>query len=189
METRSARQRSDSATRWQQVPRLERFQHPLDSEALAQVIDSWDRAPAIVATHGSIAGTSPNSRSIAEYASGSNCGPSAPPRANPKVRMTRRLALRPKSSAVATRPSQIPCQIRFTIERAVVGDRRSANQRAKSSRLAFTFVLSSCSSGGKNAGTPGETSSAGARKLPRSSRCVERQDSRSSSASCVAPCG
>ena len=87
----------------------------------------------------------------------------------------------PKSSAVSTRPTpKIACQTRFTATRAVSGDRLSASQRAKVSRVAGSPAGSGCNA----AGTCGATRSFGRSQPPRSSRKVSRASSGLRSARC-----
>ena len=77
--------------------------------------------------------------------------------------------------------------MRFTIDRAVVGERRSASQRAKSRRSACEAVaLRSSRAGARNAGTPGRHFLAGAEKVAAvEAMRLRAAASRSISTSCV----
>ena len=61
--------------------------------------------------------------------------------------------------------------MRFTMERAVVGERRSTNHLAKFIRDGSTPSGNEC----KNDGTPGSTTSIGLKKSPRDNSEVSRR--------------
>ena len=103
-----------------------------------------------------------------------------------QFRMRRRLALR---AEVFGRRHQAGAEVRLP---DAIDDRAGRGRRAAIDQPAGEVeprraASSARSSGCRNAGTPGVTSSAGSRKSPRSSRCVSRGSSRSTSTSCVVP--